>query len=87
MNENTEDKPDATAKCTIPPDGWYCTRAKGHTGPCAAWPIPEKESDPSATANDALSCPFCLEGDFDPIGLKAHLLRGYCEKFNETQNL
>lgn len=22
--------------CTIPPEGWYCTCAKGHEGPCAA---------------------------------------------------
>lgn len=24
--------------CEVPPPGWYCTRAKGHEGPCAAWP-------------------------------------------------
>lgn len=22
--------------CTLPPPGWYCTRPKGHSGPCAA---------------------------------------------------
>jgi len=22
--------------CTIPPDGWICSRAAGHNGPCAA---------------------------------------------------
>jgi|TARA_R100000093_G_scaffold41509_5_gene21717 hypothetical protein len=22
--------------CTIPPDGWFCTRTRGHEGPCAA---------------------------------------------------
>jgi hypothetical protein len=22
--------------CTVPPDGWYCTREVGHPGPCAA---------------------------------------------------
>lgn len=25
--------------CTIPPAGWHCTRAPGHEGPCAAWPV------------------------------------------------
>lgn len=25
-------------KCTIPPIGWRCTRAAGHSGPCAAMP-------------------------------------------------
>lgn len=24
------------SKCTVPPPGWRCTRAKGHDGPCAA---------------------------------------------------
>jgi hypothetical protein len=27
--------------CPIPPTGWYCTRRKGHPGPCAAVPEPE----------------------------------------------
>jgi hypothetical protein len=27
------------AGCMIPPPGWYCTRAAGHDGPCAALPI------------------------------------------------
>lgn len=33
-------------KCTVPSDGWYCTRAKGHPGPCAAHPgqAPEPET-------------------------------------------
>lgn len=22
--------------CTVPPQGWYCSRAPGHDGPCAA---------------------------------------------------
>lgn len=24
--------------CELPPEGWYCTRGKGHEGPCAALP-------------------------------------------------
>lgn len=24
--------------CDLPPEGWYCTREKGHEGPCAAYP-------------------------------------------------
>ena len=23
-------------KCLLPPSGWYCTRERGHDGPCAA---------------------------------------------------
>jgi len=30
-------KPDAEG-CAIPPAGWHCSRARGHTGPCAATP-------------------------------------------------
>jgi hypothetical protein len=29
----------ALTGCTKPPDGWRCTRPKGHDGPCAAVPI------------------------------------------------
>lgn len=26
--------------CKVPPPGWFCTRAPGHDGPCAALPTP-----------------------------------------------
>lgn len=29
-------------------------------------------------------CPFCREGDFDAIGLKRHLLAGWCNAFEAT---
>lgn len=28
--------PAARPVCTVPPPGWYCTRERGHDGPCAA---------------------------------------------------
>lgn len=28
-----------TTECTVPPDGWRCTRGSGHDGPCAAIPV------------------------------------------------
>lgn len=28
-----------SARCTVPPAGWECTRAAGHDGPCAAIPL------------------------------------------------
>lgn len=31
-----------------------------------------------------LTCPFCNETEFDAIGLKQHLQRGWCDAFNET---
>lgn len=31
-----------------------------------------------------LVCPFCEEKDFDAIGLKLHLIKGDCDKFNDT---
>lgn len=31
----------AGPQCTVPPDGWLCTRGAGHDGPCAALPTPE----------------------------------------------
>jgi hypothetical protein len=30
-------------------------------------------------------CPFCGEDDFDLVGLKIHLERGWCEPFNVLQ--
>jgi len=36
------------AACTVPPDGWHCTRAPGHDGPCAAWPIAQQAAAPGA---------------------------------------
>lgn len=27
-------------------------------------------------------CPFCYEDDFDLIGLKIHLINGWCDVFN-----
>jgi hypothetical protein len=31
-------------------------------------------------------CPFCLEDDFDAIGLKHHLLAGQCHPWNTTSS-
>lgn len=36
---------------------------------------------------DEVICPFCNEKDFDLIGLKAHLLRGWCSNFNDTSQI
>jgi len=30
---------EASGACTVPPTGWWCSRPKGHEGPCAAIPI------------------------------------------------
>jgi hypothetical protein len=27
-------------RCDLAPDGWWCSRNKGHEGPCAARPLP-----------------------------------------------
>ncbi len=29
-----------------------------------------------------LDCPFCESHDFDLLGLKIHLLNGWCDRFN-----
>jgi len=51
-----------------------CAHGKRYDEDCA-----ECEADSSD-----IVCPFCQEGDFDLIGLKAHYLRGYCQRFNDT---
>ncbi len=30
---------DLAPTCDRPPAGWSCSRARGHDGPCAAWPV------------------------------------------------
>lgn len=30
-------------KCDQPPAGWFCTRSKGHDGPCAAVPLAKQQ--------------------------------------------
>lgn len=42
-------KPGATG-CAIPPDGWECSRERGHDGPCAATPKPPAGGDAGAVA-------------------------------------
>lgn len=39
------------------------------------------------TGESDVICPFCNEKDFDLIGLKAHLLRGWCSNFNDTSQI
>jgi hypothetical protein len=37
------------AACTVPPDGWYCTRTPEHDGPCAASPAPQQAAAPGSS--------------------------------------
>lgn len=38
-------------------------------------------STPTEENAEEISCPFCGENDFDLLGLKIHLMRGWCEQF------
>lgn len=38
MADDRASTPVDGAQCTIPPEGWRCTREAGHDGPCAAVP-------------------------------------------------
>ena len=35
----TEDSMQPVQRCEVPPEGWTCSRQKGHDGPCAASPV------------------------------------------------
>jgi hypothetical protein len=42
LNGDVESAPDVnpgSEKCDLPPNDWWCSRSKGHDGPCAARPI------------------------------------------------
>ena len=43
------------ATCTVPPEGWHCTRAPGHDGPCAARPIAKQAAAPGALDADEMT--------------------------------
>lgn len=34
-----------------------------------------------------IECPFCKNTEFDLIGLKHHFISGYCEEYNETEDV
>jgi hypothetical protein len=35
----------------------------------------------------SLTCPFCNDDDFDAIGLKIHLIRGWCDAFEKVPTI
>lgn len=37
-------------RCDVPPDGWWCSRERGHAGPCAARPIQAADDGPVSWA-------------------------------------
>jgi hypothetical protein len=43
--ETTEDILRKQRTCRLPPDGWWCSRAAGHEGPCAARAFDDPMSD------------------------------------------
>lgn len=34
-----------------------------------------------------IPCPFCKDDDFDLIGLKEHLISGWCDEFNDIEGI
>lgn len=43
------------SKCTLPPEGWECTREAGHDGPCAAIPVSLTSEVSLKAANDTIT--------------------------------
>jgi len=37
------------------------------------------------TEEDDLTCPFCLAGGFDKIGLKGHLENADCQEYRDIE--
>lgn len=40
--------------CTIPPEGWWCSRKPGHGGPCAARPMEEPDEGDLTAEEEAM---------------------------------
>ena len=51
--ESARAKLRAAVQCKRPPDGWFCTRPAGHTGPCAAIAAPHPWPSASPTISQA----------------------------------
>lgn len=67
--------------CDVPPEGWYCTRERGHAGPCAALPLfqefpaaPPAEGHPTPPSNKTVPA---IDPELPTNGweLVEHLLR------------
>ena len=37
--------------------------------------------------DDLISCPFCKEHGFDMVGLKHHIMNGWCESYEDLEVL
>lgn len=46
--------------CKLPPPGWFCTRAAGHAGPCAAYET-AVPADPLQWPDDPAAAPRNLK--------------------------
>lgn len=46
-------------------------------------PLPEPQRIKTKPSQDIV-CPFCGEKSFDLVGLKFHLISGWCEPFDNT---
>lgn len=57
--------------CTLPPEGWWCSRTPGHEGPCAARPMDEPwEGDLTAEEEALIDAAWEKHKAADPNGLR-----------------
>lgn len=49
--------PEELFPCSLPPEGWFCTRPQGHSGPCAAHPGYRLPSGATAPGLEATQTP------------------------------
>ena len=94
----TEETPDAIRQdvsiagpCLVPPDGWWCSRLRGHEGPCAARPAARTTPSPTQLAiefhdtYEALAPWFGYETRpdtkrFDPESANGRLVIAVCNR-------
>lgn len=58
----------STEKCEHPPEGWSCSRGKGHKGPCAATPLKPVGMQSSLTLHSS-NCNRRTNGTFCDCGV------------------
>lgn len=62
---------EADGQCQIPPAGWYCTRAPGHDGPCAARPVSPDDEELRRAYESAFEKAYTLYARAHIEGLRA----------------
>jgi hypothetical protein len=79
---------EAPDRCDRAPEGWHCSREKGHAGPCAAHPNDGEDDDVVARSKRVLALVDTYVGQFEALATKESrdaLRHGLMREFGAMQ--